>query len=72
MFLEELKVLQDTQRREEEEAERQRKIQEEKERKEREVSVNVCGTRLSCFWVFGLCVCNTLLHIPIIVIIISL
>ena len=49
--MEELRVRQDTQRRDEEEAERQRKIQEEKERKEREVSLNSCGTKPSCFWV---------------------
>ena len=36
-FLEELRVRQETQRREEEEAERQRKIREERERREREV-----------------------------------
>lgn len=39
VFLEELRVRQEAQRREEEEAERQRKIREEKERREREVRV---------------------------------
>ena len=38
VFLEELRVRQETQRHEEEEAERQRKIQEERERRERQVS----------------------------------
>ena len=42
-FLEELRVRQVTQRREEEEAERQRKIREERERREREVN----GTLIS-------------------------
>ena len=47
-FLEELRVRQETQRREEEEAERQRKIQEERERREREV-----GERITHFMESG-------------------